>query len=823
MAKKRNKKEARAQTTSRRDKKAEKGPFSFNDWPTWASVGVFIAIPLVLFGSFVFSNLMLLGTDTIALGYFARAFYAEVVNNLGIFPDWNPLLFGGLPFIEAMHGDIFYPTTLLLFVMDVHRALGWKLILHIMLAGVLTYTWLRYMGLSRFSSFAGGVFYMLGSHLVSLVYAGHDGKLFVASLTPGLFWLTERAVRNRRIWDFAAVSLGVAALLYTAHMQLAYFSVWGFGLYFLFRFIQLSKAELKKKKGALARVFFLYVAAGIVGVAAASVQLLPPFEYLNEHSRRTATTTEASAETGYQYSTSWSLHLEEAFSLIVPEFVGTNVQTEAARDETNTYWGRNPFKLNLEYAGLIPLLLMGLLFALGPKPKHWFFAGLALFALLYGLGATTPLFHIFYALIPGVKLFRAPSTIMFLFGFSIVTLGAMGLDAFWQAMRDEHNKDVLKKVSRYMLVASVFFAVLALLESAGNAFTGLWTSIIYPTMDATKAGALQNNLEHIKNGLWIALFFTLAVWGTLEAMKRKILPLIAGGMIILSLGVVDLWRVDNNFIMSVPPSQFFSADDISMELNRLQDSEPPFRVFDARPGSSNALALQGIEQVAGHHGNELGSYSELIGGEAAQNVQRSELGILDLMNARYVVLPQRVQYPGLNLVYEGYQAYIYENAGALPRAFFPRKIVSYSSEENMINQLTAPGFSYRDLAFVSPEVASQLSFLGEEMSGSVEWVEKGINEWELNVAVDRPALLVISNNYFPGWHAEIGGRVFPVYRVNSTFQGVEVPAGEHRVRFYYHSDTVQASAYVSVALLLLLLSLVGFGMYGEWKRREKNK
>ena len=34
--------------------------------------------------------------------------------------------FGGLPFVDAMHGDIFYPTTLLKFALPVHRAMGFQ-------------------------------------------------------------------------------------------------------------------------------------------------------------------------------------------------------------------------------------------------------------------------------------------------------------------------------------------------------------------------------------------------------------------------------------------------------------------------------------------------------------------------------------------------------------------------------------------------------------------------------------------------------------------------------------------------------------------------
>jgi hypothetical protein len=59
------------------------------------------------------------------------------------FPYWNPLLFGGLPFVEGMHGDIFYPPSLAMFFLDARAMWGWKMALHIFLAGIFTYLWLR--------------------------------------------------------------------------------------------------------------------------------------------------------------------------------------------------------------------------------------------------------------------------------------------------------------------------------------------------------------------------------------------------------------------------------------------------------------------------------------------------------------------------------------------------------------------------------------------------------------------------------------------------------------------------------------------------------
>src|SRR5881396_2777521 len=48
-------------------------------------------------------------SDQYIAGYAFREFAAATLKTTGHFPLWNPYLFGGMPYIAAMHGDIFYP------------------------------------------------------------------------------------------------------------------------------------------------------------------------------------------------------------------------------------------------------------------------------------------------------------------------------------------------------------------------------------------------------------------------------------------------------------------------------------------------------------------------------------------------------------------------------------------------------------------------------------------------------------------------------------------------------------------------------------------
>ncbi|MSR23319.1 MAG: hypothetical protein EXR92_07245, partial [Gemmatimonadetes bacterium] len=172
--------------------------------PRWIAPTCYAVLTLFLFREFVFSDQMLYGSDTMGLGYMARAFFANALRTTG-FPLWNPVLLGGTPFIESLAGgdSLYPPSLLLLLVMDTYRAVGWKLVLHVFLAGVFMHAWLRMLGVSRAGALVGGIAYLLTPALVTLVFPGNDGKLMVTALAPLLFWAVEWIFRRRDLLPLA--------------------------------------------------------------------------------------------------------------------------------------------------------------------------------------------------------------------------------------------------------------------------------------------------------------------------------------------------------------------------------------------------------------------------------------------------------------------------------------------------------------------------------------------------------------------------------------------------------------------------------------------
>ena len=117
------------------------------EWPKALALSVFIAAALTLCWPMLGGG-FLLGDDQYVASYSFRLYGAEMFRETGHIPQWNPYLFCGLPFIAAMHGDIFYPTAWLRWILPVDTAMNLGFAIHLVLAGFDMYLLLRALGAS---------------------------------------------------------------------------------------------------------------------------------------------------------------------------------------------------------------------------------------------------------------------------------------------------------------------------------------------------------------------------------------------------------------------------------------------------------------------------------------------------------------------------------------------------------------------------------------------------------------------------------------------------------------------------------------------------
>ena len=397
----------------------------------WFPACIILVVACLFYAPFLFSDEMLSCSDQIT-SLDSKVLYQNELHHFR-FPLWTSTRLSGMPTVDAMFGDAFYPVNVVFnFLFSVPRLIGYKIFLHVFLAGLFaSLMFEKGFRLERRIALLGGLLYMLNAEFVSHTYPGHDGKMYVISLLPLCIWMLERLIEKPTLRNSALFGLPIGLSLLTSHIQMTYFVLWGLFAYMVFRVVFIIR-DKKAVRPAVPVFSFFWVGVAL-GLGLGMIQFLAPYMFVQEG------LSVRGPEKGFEYAASWSLHPEEAASLWVPEFGNT----------LENYWGRNYFKLNTEYVGLVSTMLFVFsLIVLADRTKL-FWMGAGLFGLFYSLGAHTPLFRLCYELIPGVKSFRGPSMLMLWFAFGLVMVAATGLSQVLKespAWPHERKERIIKRL-----------------------------------------------------------------------------------------------------------------------------------------------------------------------------------------------------------------------------------------------------------------------------------------------------------------------------------------------------------------------------------------
>jgi hypothetical protein len=100
--------------------------------------------------------------------------------------------------------------------------------------------------------------------------------------------------------------------------------------------------------------------------------------------------------------------------------------------------------------------------------------------------------------------------------------------------------------------------------------------------------------------------------------------------------------------------------------------------------------------------------------------------------------------------------------------------------------------------------------------GSARIVADEGEEIIVRVVPDTTAQLVLTDTWYPGWHAYVDGEERPLRRANYFFKSVGVRPGDETVVFRYRSEPLRRGAVISAGSLALLLAGLGF-----WRFRRR--
>lgn len=675
----------------------------------------------------------------------------------GTLPLWNPHQFIGHPFVGNPHTALLYPGTWFVWLVGAQRGMALMLALH---------TWLGAWGMGRVARSFGsthsgallaGIVYAMSGWAGARYYAGHYNLMLVAGWVP---WgiLTYHHALRRRAPRALLPGIGVlgAALLAGYPPLLLYLALaWGF--LWLYHCAIAPEGERRRAawdgawRAAAIGAGALILGAGLVFPAAELARLS-----VREGS-------------GLAFAASYALPPANLLTLAVPGLFGW------PQVEPYYYWGELFFEEHTAYAGLLPLLAIPLAFRWARRESAYFLALIA-FGAVYSVGIEGGLMPVLAHWIPGWTSFRVPAR-----GLFLVVIGLAGLTALLithlQRATVEARAALLRPVLRVWLPGAV-----AVLFTLAIFFTGWYAA-------SSHVEPMPLRAYQVAEALALAGMFALGAWIVLwlwaqpdAALGRWALAVTAAFVL------VDAWHG------ALPNIRVGDASEAPMWTGA-RDNIPlddAGRVLARLPwgGPENGASVTGHFHVLGYDPLWIETFDRL----RKVSDSNDPNGIANtLLGVRYVLATEpQDDLTNFELSGIAYESLYYERTDPFPRAWITTDARVEPDDDTALAQLADPATDLHATVYLDRVLEC------ESGGGDATIRLYDTNEVQIETSGEG-GVLVLSDQYYPGWRAEVDGEEVTIARADVAFRAVCVPPGEHTVTFTYRPLSFYAGAAISAA------------------------
>jgi len=229
----------------------------------------------------------------------------------------------------------------------------------------------------------------------------------------------------------------------------------------------------------------------------------------------------------------------------------------------------------------------------------------------------------------------------------------------------------------------------------------------------------------------------------------------------------------------------------------------------------------GISSIGGYQPAKLSIYKEFIDAlEIA--VQRNDYRMADMLNARYLVTSNPLgEDPVFTMLWRGAdrsgrEKFIYENTRALPRLFFVDRFEVRPGSQALQTLLTNRRLDVSQTALL--EKTPSIEPVSRE-GATAEITEYRFNEIRVRASLPSPALMVMSEIYYPSWQVEVNDEPGEIIRANHILRAVALPAGDHDLVFRYDMSLLRKSLTLSVVTFTIALVILLFAIVFNLRRR----
>ncbi|MEW6278246.1 MAG: hypothetical protein AB1758_06470 [Candidatus Eremiobacterota bacterium] len=683
---------------------------------------------------------------------------------------WNPHLFSGHPLVANGQSALLYPGRLLLhWLLPAAQARTLSLLVHTLLLGLTMFWFLRLRGLSPVPSGVGATAWMLNAFMASWLEFEH--VLIIGTWTVVMLIGVELARARPAAWGLVALAGGLSLIgghihfcLYTGPLVAAY-------------------AILRR------RSFPGLLAAGLLSLMLASPALLPFLE-LQSLSQRPSLVLQDQAASLVSYLP----------TLICPDFWGN----PARGVMLNRCRANLVFPEFACYFGIIPLLLALSALARGQddlpvsRREVLFWAAVAGLA-LWAASATPP----YRWLAIGFLGKLIPGRVLILLVLAGSVLAAVGAE---RAQRGWPRELTWLGMGAAVLIAT-WLTVTALQPAWLVDYAASHIKIPPPdTPRLPERLPLLIRANTLGNPQW---------WVCLAGA----LACAVGSRFRLGVGLLLLTGLDLLIFAAVfnPTAAPESLRPPSRVLDTLvARMEPLDRVDKYHAAFYNTLVPYGLQLTSGYESLFPRRYYRAVslvepGASLPMRslaFERFDHPLLDALGLRWLVsipVGPQPELPGWRQEVASADGILYHNAEALPRAWVVGRVQPCRDLEQSLAFLASPAFVPSMIASVEgPPRAVEPAAAG----APVRVLDYRANRVELEAELPAPGLLVLADQWYPGWEVEVDGEPAPVLPADAVCRGVFLGPGRHQVVFRFRPAPFRRGLWLAGAACLVLLGLL---------------
>ena len=718
---------------------------------TPARFGVFLA--LLVFAAF---PQVVLGLETFVardFGFFAYplAHFQQDCLRHGEFPFWNPYNNCGVPFLAQWNTMPLYPPALFYLALPLKWSLGMFSLLHLWWAGLGMYLLARrWTGNNFAAAFAGIAFAFNGFTLNLIMWPSHIATF---SWLPWVALFTERAWREGGQKIIFAAFIGALQMLAGGPETILF--TW---LIVTALWLQQLVAGASSRRAMLWR--FPLVVALVISLTLA--QLLP-FLDLVAHAQRA---------TGFA-DLRWSMPGFGLANFLVPMAFGSTV-TEGIFFQHGQYWTSS------YYLGLGTLWLALLAVVSLREHRVWLLTTIAMLGLVFALGEHTPVLPALRKLLPALSFITYPIKYVTVVVFAAPLLAAFALANF-------------AKVQKKLLpVGVLLFALL------GGIL--IWTQLAPLPGDDAHATLL--------NGFSRAgfLIFTGAILFALSRAASSALLRFAP-LLLLLVAWADVFTHEPAQNPTVPPWVY----EPNLSRSKL--------ALDPAPALGGARAM--LSPLAANELTRFGAHDPKDNFLAKRLAYCANANLLDAAPKvdGFFSLTPRESDEVLSLFYATTKANYpaLENFLGVAQCTAPDEIFHWQTRTNYLPLVTAgqkpvfiddssmdsplrnPSFDGSKIVFL-PEQYRLLVTVSNQTDAKILSSTFGLQSVTIKAEASAPSLVVVAQTYYHNWEVEVDGAPTPLLRANVAFQAVQMPAGKHAIRIFYHDRAFEIGAAISLCM-----------------------